>query len=157
MGGSHPGLMAPLPAILGAQMPLASLAMPSVPAHSMTTSNGSSFAPIYPPRSMGGSQTGLMVPLPAILGEKLPSASLAPPSGPARFMTTPKGLSFAPSPPNTPGGEATAAEHHAAMTLQCWKRRIWLRCWFAQQAEQRQRRLRLCSLCCGASAYAVSV
>jgi hypothetical protein len=45
----------------------------------------------------------------------------------------------------------------AATTLQCWKRRIWLSCWFAQQAEQCQRCLRLRSLCRGASAYTVLV
>jgi hypothetical protein len=45
----------------------------------------------------------------------------------------------------------------AATTIQCWKRRIWLSRWFAQQAQQRQKRLRLRMLCRGASAYAVSV
>ena len=45
----------------------------------------------------------------------------------------------------------------AAITLQCWKRRIWLNRWFALQAQQHQKRLRLRLLCRGASAYAVSV
>ena len=45
----------------------------------------------------------------------------------------------------------------AATTLQCWKRRIWLDRWFAQQYLQRQKRLRLQSLCRSASAYAMSV
>jgi hypothetical protein len=45
----------------------------------------------------------------------------------------------------------------AATTLQCWKRHIWLDRWFAQQYLQRQKRLRLQSLCRGASAYAMSV
>ncbi len=45
----------------------------------------------------------------------------------------------------------------AATTIQCWKRRIWLSCWFAQQAQLRQKRLHLKLLCRGASAYAVSV
>ena len=45
----------------------------------------------------------------------------------------------------------------ATITLQCWKRRIWLNRWFALQAQQRQKRLRLRMLCRGASAYAVSV
>jgi hypothetical protein len=45
----------------------------------------------------------------------------------------------------------------AATTILCWKRLIWLDCWFAQQALQHQKRLRLQLLCCGASAYAVSV
>ena len=31
----------------------------------------------------------------------------------------------------------------AAITLQCWKRHIWLNCWFALQAQQHQKRLRL--------------
>jgi hypothetical protein len=45
----------------------------------------------------------------------------------------------------------------AATTIQCWKRRIWLDCWFAQQALQCQKCLRLQLLCRGALAYAVSV
>ena len=45
----------------------------------------------------------------------------------------------------------------AATTLQCWKRRIWLRRWFNQQATLKQKRLRLLALCRGASAYASSV
>jgi hypothetical protein len=45
----------------------------------------------------------------------------------------------------------------AATTIQCWKQRIWLNCWFAQQALQRQERLRLQLLCHGALAYAVLV
>jgi hypothetical protein len=45
----------------------------------------------------------------------------------------------------------------AATTIQCWKRRIWLDRWFAQQALQRQKCLRLQLLCRGALAYAVSV
>ncbi len=45
----------------------------------------------------------------------------------------------------------------SATTLQCWKRRIWLDRWFAQQYLQSQKCLRLQSLCCGASAYAMSV
>jgi hypothetical protein len=44
-----------------------------------------------------------------------------------------------------------------ATTTQCWKQRIWIDCWFAQQALQRQKRLRLQLLCCGTSAYAMSV
>jgi hypothetical protein len=45
----------------------------------------------------------------------------------------------------------------AATTLQCWKRCIWLDRWFSQQYLQRQKRLRLQSLCRGASAYAMLV
>jgi hypothetical protein len=45
----------------------------------------------------------------------------------------------------------------AATTIQCWKQHIWLDCWFAQQALQHQKCLRLQLLCRSASAYAVSV
>jgi hypothetical protein len=43
------------------------------------------------------------------------------------------------------------------MTIQCWKRRIWLECWFDQQAKERQKHLCLRSLCRGTSAYAMLV
>ncbi len=92
---------------------------------------------------MVGSPEGLMAP-----GATMPLPRFAHLSSPA-WST--------PSPPTTTGRGATAAEHRAATTLQCWKRRIWLSRWFTQQAEQRQRRLRLCSLCRGTLAYAVSV
>ena len=45
----------------------------------------------------------------------------------------------------------------AATTIECWKRRIWLDCWFTQQTLQRQKRLHLQLLCCGALAYTVLV
>jgi hypothetical protein len=89
-----------------------------------------------------------MAPSSATPGATMPSPRSAHPSSPARST---------PSPPTTTERGATAAEHHAATTLQCWKRRIWLSCWFAQQAGQRQRHLRLRSLCRGASAYTVLV
>jgi hypothetical protein len=44
-----------------------------------------------------------------------------------------------------------------ATTIQCWKRRIWLDCWFTQQALQHQKRLRLQLLCRSTSAYAMLV
>ena len=44
--------------------------------------------------------------------------------------------------------------HLAVTTIQCWKRCIWLDRWFAQQSKKR---LRLCLLCRGALAYAMSV
>jgi hypothetical protein len=78
----------------------------------------------------------------------MPSPSLASPSSPAR------------SPPSLPiimGEGASLAQHRAATVLQCWKRRIWLRCWFDQQATLKQKRLRLQALCRGASSYASSV
>ena len=64
---------------------------------------------------------------------------------------------FSPSPPIILGEGASLAEHRAATVLQCWKRRIWLRCWFDQQALLKQKRLRLQALCRGASTYASSV
>jgi hypothetical protein len=45
----------------------------------------------------------------------------------------------------------------AATTIQCWKRHIWLDRWFAQQALQCQKRLRLQLLCRDALAYAALV
>ncbi len=45
----------------------------------------------------------------------------------------------------------------AATKIQCWKRRIWLYRWFAQQALQCQKCLRLQLLCCSASEYAMLV
>jgi hypothetical protein len=97
---------------------------------------------------MGGIPEGSMAPSPATTEAATPLPSSARPSLPA-WST--------PSPPTTTGEGATAAEHRATTTPQCWKQHIWLCCWFAQQAEQRQRHLRLCSLYRGASAYAVSV
>jgi hypothetical protein len=97
---------------------------------------------------MGGIPEESMAPSPATTEAAMPSPSLACPSLPAQST---------PSPPTTTGGGATAAEHRATTTLQCWKRHIWLSCWFAQQAEQCQRCLRLRSLCRGASAYAMPV
>ncbi len=47
--------------------------------------------------------------------------------------------------------------HLATTTIQCWKRHICLDRWFAQQALQRQKRLRLQLLCRGTLAYAVLV
>ena len=55
------------------------------------------------------------------------------------------------------GEGASLAQHRAATVLQCWKRRIWLRRWFNQQALLKQKRLRLQALCRGASTYASSV
>ena len=53
--------------------------------------------------------------------------------------------------------ERLTRRRRAATTIQCWKRRIWLSRWFAQQAQLRQKRHRLRLLCRGASAYARSV
>jgi hypothetical protein len=141
LGRNSAGSMAPLPATTEAAMPLPSLARPSMPARSY---------PSHPHQTMGGIPKGSMAPSPATTEAAMPMPSLSPacPSLPA-WST--------PSPPITTGGGATAAEHRAATTLQCWKWRIWLSRWFVQQAEQRQRHLHLRSLCHGALAYAVLV
>jgi hypothetical protein len=139
MGGSSAGSMAPLLATTEVATPLPSSARHSTPAQTY---------PSHPHQTMGGSPKGLMAPSLATPGATTPSLHLASPSSPA-WST--------PSPPTTTGGGATAAEHHATTTLQCWKRCIWLSHWFAQQAEQHQRCLRLRSLCRGALAYAMLV
>jgi hypothetical protein len=131
--------MAPSPATTEAATPSLSLAHLSMPAWSY---------PSHPQQTMGGSPEGSMAPSPVTTEVAMPLPSLAHPSLPG-WST--------PSPPTTTGGGATAAKHRAAITLQCWKRRIWLSCWFSQQAEQCQRRLCLCSLCHCASAYALLV
>jgi hypothetical protein len=146
-GGTHEGLMAPLPTHQRATKPSPSSASPPSPARP---------APSHPQRSMGASQEGLMAPSPNDRGATKPSTSLAMPSVPARLTTTPtcpsQGLLFTLPPPTTTGGGATAAEHRATMTLFCWVQRTWLHCWF-----HKHRRQRLQTLCRGASAYAASV
>jgi hypothetical protein len=131
--------MAPSPATTEAATQSPSSACPSTPARSY---------PSHPHRTMGWIPKGWMAPLPATTEAATSLPSSAHPSLPA-WST--------PSPPTTTGGGATAAEHRAATTLQCWKRCIWLSGWFAQQAEYHQRGLRLLSLCRGTLAYAVSV
>jgi hypothetical protein len=85
---------------------------------------------------------------------------LALPSALACLTTTPtpplQGSSSTPLHPLREVG-ASLAEHRAATTLQCWKRHIWLWCWFDQQLQKKQKRLHLQTLCRGASAYARSV
>ncbi len=135
-GGGSAGLMAPSPATTGAAMPLPSLARPSPPVWS---------TPSHPKRTMGGSSEGSMAPSSASSRTATPLPSLASPSLPARSS---------PSPPIIMGKRASLAEHQAATVLQCWKRRIWLRCWFNQQALLKQKRLRPQALCHGASTYA---
>ena len=97
---------------------------------------------------MGGSSEGSMAPLSAYSRTAKPLPSSASPSVPARFS---------PSPPIIMEEGASLAQHCAATVLQCWKRRIWLCCWFNQQATLKQKRLCLQALCCGASSYASSV
>jgi hypothetical protein len=139
MGGRSAGLMAPLPATTGAAMPSPSSARCSPPAWS---------TPSHPKRTMGGSSKGSMAPSSAYSKTAPPLPSLASPSLPARFSS---------SPPIIWGEGASLAEHQAATILQCWKWRIWLCCWFDQQALLKQKRLCLQALCHGALTYASSV
>ena len=115
----------------------------------------------HPIHHRGGS-TGPMAPSPAITPQvSSPSSSKARPCMPARLTKTAsphhKQSSSSPSPAIPRRGGASLAEHRAATVLQCWKRRIWLRRWFDQQALLKQKRLRLQALCRGASTYASSV
>jgi hypothetical protein len=107
-----------------------------------------SVSPSHPNHRMGGRSAGSMAPLPDTTGAAMPLPSLARRSPPAQFS---------PSPPIILGEGASLAEHRAATVLQCWKRRIWLRRWFDQQARLKQKRLHLQALCRGASTYASSV
>ncbi len=108
-------------------------------------------------------------------GEYTPTTRSTPPSDEATHSSRPKSSarsscrlnlavktstsrsSSSPSPPLLKRGGASLAEHRAATVLQCWKRRLWLRRWFDQQARSKERRLRLQALCRGASTYARSV
>jgi hypothetical protein len=115
----------------------------------------------HPLHHRGGS-TGPMAPTPAIPPQvSSPSSSKARPPTPAHLTKTAspnqKQSSSSPSPAIPRRGGASLAEHRAATVLQCWKRRIWLRRWFDQQALFKQKRLRLQALCRGASSYASSV
>jgi hypothetical protein len=102
-----------------------------------------------------------MVPSPLNHQVKRPSTGMARPPPPARLTktTSPQRTlsSSSPSQLSLNRGGASLAEHRAATILQCWKRRIWLCCWFDQQATLKQKRLRLQALCRGALAYASSV
>ena len=103
-----------------------------------------------------------MAPTPVIPPQvSSPSSSTARLPTPARSTKTasPQHMQSSSSPPPAilRRGGASLAEHRAATVLQCWKRRIWLRRWFDQQALLKQKRLRLQALCRGASTYASSV
>ena len=120
-----------------------------------------SVSPSHPHHHKGG-RPGPMAPTPAITPQvSSPSPSTARPPTPARLTQTAspqqKQSSSSPSPATLQRRGASLAEHRAATVLQCWKRRIWLRRWFNQQALLKQKRLRLQALCCGASTYASSV
>jgi hypothetical protein len=99
MGGIPKGLMAPSPTTTGAATPSPSSTCTSILAWS---------PPSYPSRSTGGSHEGSMAPSPTIKGASMPSMRSAIPSVPTQSP---------PAPPTTTGGGATAAEHHAVMTL----------------------------------------
>jgi hypothetical protein len=111
-----------------------------------------SVSPPHPHLHKGGS-TGPMAPSPAVTPQvSSPSPSKARPPKPAHLTKTASHhhmhlSSSSPSPAIPKGGGASLAEHRAATVLQCWKRRIWLRRWFDQQALLKQKRLRLQSLC----------
>ena len=97
-------------------------------------------------------------PHPPLIGCPSPLSSMAQTITPARFMkTAPQQClqsSSYPSPPLPTQGGTSLAEHQAATVLQCWKRHIWLRRWFNQQALLKQKRLRLQTLFRKASTYA---
>ncbi len=165
MGGGSPhtrphnrlyGSMAPSPATTEAAMPLPSLAHPFLPSRS---------SPTHPLPTMGGSAA-----LAACHALECSHQRLA--------STMSKHPGFADANPwvmeeiNAVARELLCwYQRHSirwylawqtrqrltATTIQCWKRRIWLNRWFAQQALHHQKRLRLQLLCCGASAYTVSV
>jgi hypothetical protein len=94
-----------------------------------------------------GRSVGWMAPSPMSFGASTPSLTKT--TSPQCTLS-----SLSPSHPSLNRGGANLAEHRAATVLQCWKRRLWLRRWFDQQATLKQKRLRLQALCHGASAYA---
>ena len=163
--GGSTGLMAPSPAITPQVLsPSLSMVRPSTPARLTKTAPQqrlqTSSPTSRPHHHRGG--TGPMAPTPAITPQvSSPSPSKARPPTPARSTQTAspqqKQSSSSPSPATLKRGGASLAEHRAATVLQCWKRRIWLRRWFNQQALLKQKRLRLQALCRGASTYASSV
>ena len=99
-----------------------------------------SVSPSHPQHHKGGSQ-GPIAPSPAAHWVSRPSSSMAQTPTPAHLTKT------APQ----------QRLQRAAIVLQCWKWRIWLRRWFNQQALLKQKRLHLQTLCRGASTYASSV
>jgi hypothetical protein len=100
---------------------------------------------------------GLMAPSPLNHQVKHPSMGMARPPPPAcltKTMSPQRTLSLSsPSQPSLNRGGKSLVEHHAATVLQCWKRRLWLCCWFDQQAKLKEKCLRLQTLCHGASTY----
>ena len=119
--------------------------------HSRLTSSAVPTRQLVPPSQphhcREGSR-GPMAPSPATTEAAKPSPSLAHPFLPTRSS---------PSSAIPRRGGASLAEDRAATVLQCWKRRIWLCCWFDQQDLLKQKRLRLQALCRGALTYASSV
>ena len=117
-----------------------------------------------PTPSQGGGGTSPMAPPPAVTPKvSRPSSSMAQTPTPARSTKTAPQQRLQSSSPLPPlhhfqhEGEQAWQSHHAATILQCWKWRIWLCRWSDQQAMSKQKRLRLQTLCRGASTYASSV
>jgi hypothetical protein len=79
-------------------------------------------SPSHPPTNMGGSK-GLMAPSPTMQRVAKPSMSLAQQT-PAHPMAT--ASSNAPSSPPTPGGGATAVEHHDVSCLERYRTNVLL-------------------------------
>jgi hypothetical protein len=156
MGGITKGLMAPLPATTEATKPLSSSACPflptrSSPTHYLPTMGGS--AAWGAGRAMECSHQRLAFAMSTCPGfaDKNPWVMVAINAVARELQCWYQRHSIR---------QYLARQTRrrlAATTLQCWKRRIWLDCWFAQQALQHQKHLRLQLLCRGASAYAVSV
>jgi hypothetical protein len=142
MGGIPKGSMAPLPATTEAATPLPSLARPFLPTRS---------SPTHPLPKMGGSAA-------------LAASHALERSQQRMAFTMSKCPGFADANPwvmediNAVARELQCwyrrhsicwylarqtRRRLAATTIQCWKWRIWLDCWFAQQALQHQKRLRL--------------
>jgi hypothetical protein len=122
------------------------------------------FPPPHPHLHKGGGGTGPMAPPPAVTPQvSRPSSSMAQTPTPARSTKTAPQQRLQSSSPLPPlhhfqhKGEQAWQSHQAATVLQYWKWRIWLRRWSDQQAMSKQKRLRLQTLCRGASTYASSV
>jgi hypothetical protein len=156
MGGIPKGSMAPLPATTEAATPSPSSARPflptrSSPTHPLPTMGGS--AALAASHALECSQQRL-----AFTMSKCPGFADANPWVMENINAVARELQYWYQRHSIRWYLARQTRRClAATTIQCWKRRIWLDCWFTQQALQHQKRLRLQLLCPGASAYAVSV
>jgi hypothetical protein len=156
MGGIPEGLMAPSTATTEAATPSLSLARPflltqSSPTHPLPTMGGS--AALAACHALECSQQRL-----AFTMSKCPGFADANPWVMVNINSVTLELQCWYQPHSICQYLARQTQQHlATTTIQCWKQRICLNCWFAQQALQRQKCLRLQLLCRSASAYAVSV